>query len=43
MRKILEPLKGTEFIGDTLTIKSALAEGQLADIDALAEAIAGSI
>ena len=43
MRKILEPLKGTEFVGDTLSIKSALAEGQLAGLDALAAAIAASV
>ena len=43
MRKLLENLKGTEFIGDTLTIKSALAEGQLAELDALAAVIAGSV
>ena len=43
MRKLLEPLKGTEFIGGTLSLKSALAEGQLADLDALAAAIAADV
>ena len=43
MRKLLEGLKGTEFIGDTLTLKSALTEGQLADLDVLADAIAESV
>ena len=43
MRNMLSELKGTEFIGDTLTIKSALAEGQLADLDALADAIAADV
>ncbi len=43
MRKLLEGLKGTEFIADTLTLKSALTEGQLADLDVLADAIAESV
>ena len=43
MRKLLEGLKGAEFIGDTLTLKSALTEGQLADLDVLADAIAESV
>jgi len=40
MRKVLEPLKGTSFIGNPMTIKSALKKNQLAELDALAEAIA---
>lgn len=43
MRGILEGLKGTEFIGDTLTVKSSLAEGQLAELDVLADAIAADV
>ncbi len=43
MRTILERLKGTEFIGDTLTVRSSLAEGQLAELDALADTIADDI
>ena len=43
MRELLSTLKGTEFIGDTLTVNSALAEGQLPDLDALADTIAESV
>lgn len=43
MRDILSPLKGTEFIGETITVRSSLAEDQLAQIEALADAIAGSL
>ena len=42
MREILEPLKGTEFIGGKLSIKSALKPSQDADLEALADAIADS-
>lgn len=40
MRDILSSLKGTEFIGENITLRSALAEDQLAQLDALADAIA---
>ena len=43
MREALSALKGTEFIGENLSIKSALKEGQLAQLEALAEAIAAEI
>ena len=43
MREILSPLKGTEFIGENITLKSALAEGQLDQLDALADALAEDI
>ncbi len=43
MRDILSPLKGTEFIGDTITVRSSLAEDQLAQIEDLADAIVGSL
>ena len=40
MRNILSGLKNTEFIGETLTLRSALTDGQLEDIGRLAKAIA---
>ena len=43
MREMLSGLKNTEFIGDNITIRSALAENQLAELDALADAIAADI
>ncbi|MBQ9250397.1 MAG: FprA family A-type flavoprotein [Oscillospiraceae bacterium] len=43
MRELLSALKNTEFIGDNLTIKSALQESQLEQIEALADAIAQSM
>ncbi|MBQ8506268.1 MAG: flavin reductase [Clostridia bacterium] len=43
MRKELSSLKGTEFIELPITIKSALKDNQLADIDHLAQAIADSM
>ena len=43
MREALGMLKGTEFIGDNLSIKSALKEDQLALLEALADAIAAEI
>ncbi|HIQ86291.1 MAG TPA: flavin reductase [Candidatus Scatomorpha gallistercoris] len=43
MKGMLSELKGTEFIGDTLTIKSSLTEEQLSDIDVLADAIAADV
>ena len=43
MKGELEKLKGTEFIGDKLTIRGALKENQMAQIDALADEIAESV
>ena len=43
MREMLSGLKNTEFIGDNITIRSALAEKQLGELDALADAIAADI
>ena len=43
MREMLSGLKNTEFIGDSITIRSALAEKQLGELDALADAIANDI
>ena len=43
MREILAGLKKIEYIGDGVTLKSALAEGQDAELEALSEAIAADI
>ena len=43
MRELLSPLKNTEFIGENLTLKSALQENQLEQLDALADAIAAGL
>lgn len=43
IRKTLGGLKGTEFIGDNISLLSALKEDQLAQLDALADAIAQEI
>ncbi len=43
MRELLGQLKGCEFICDTVTVKSSLAEDQLAQLDAVADAIAAEI
>ena len=43
MREILAGLKNTEFIGEAVTVRSALEEGQLPQLDALADAIAADI
>ena len=43
MRELIAPMKNMEFIGDNVTLKSALAEGQLPALDALADAIAEEI
>ena len=43
MRKALSSLKGTEFIEVPLTIRSSLKEEQLADLAAMADAIAESM
>ncbi len=40
MREILGGLKNVEILDSQLTLKSALAEGQLEQLDALADAIA---
>ena len=43
MRELLSTLKGVEFVGETLTVNSALTEGQLGDLDALADELAKSV
>lgn len=43
MRDLLSTLKNTEFIGDTVSVRSSLAEDQLAQLDVLADAIAADI
>ena len=43
MREILSTLKKIEYIGDGVTLKSALAAGQDAELEALAETIAADI
>ncbi len=43
IKKELSALKGTEFIGETLSIKSGVKGTQLADLDAIADAIAADI
>ena len=43
MREILSGLKGLDFIGEQLTLKSALKEGQLAQLEALSEMIAADL
>ena len=43
MREILSGLKKTEFFEQSVALKSALVEGQLAELDALADAIAAEI
>lgn len=43
MKKALETLKGTEFIGEKLTIRSAMKTSQLTQIDQLAETIVQSM
>ena len=40
MKEIFAGLKGMNLIEDTVTIKSALADGQEAQVEKLAEAIA---
>ena len=40
MRDMLAGLKKCEFIGENVTVRSSLAEDQLAELDALADAIA---
>ena len=43
MRKELEKIKGTQFIGDPLTVRCALKEDQTDQLDRLADAIAESM
>ncbi len=43
MRDILTPLKNTEFIGENITIRSSAKDSQLAEMEALADAIAADI
>ena len=43
MREALGSLKGIRFLNDTVTIKSALKEDQLAQLEAIADAIAAEI
>ena len=43
MREILSTLKKCEFIGENVTIHSSLAEDQLAELDAIADAVAADI
>ena len=43
MRELLSGLKNTQFIGENVTVRSSLAEDQLAQLDDLADAIAADI
>ena len=43
MREMLSALKKCEFIGENVTIRSSLAEDQLAELDAIADAIAADM
>ncbi len=43
MRELLEKLKNCEFIGENITVRSSLAEEQLAALDRIADAIAAEI
>jgi len=43
MREALSKLKGTEFIADTISLKSDVTESQLAYLDALADTLAAEI
>ena len=43
MKDILSGLKNTQFIGDTVTVKSSLADDQLSQMEALADAIAADV
>ena len=43
MREILAGLKNIDYIGESIALKSALAESQLEQLDALADAIAQDI
>ena len=43
MRDMLSGLKNTQFIGEPITVKSSLAQDQLAQLDALADTIAADV
>lgn len=43
MRELLSGLKNCEFIGENVTVRSSLAEDQLAEFDAIADAIAADM
>ena len=43
MREMLSGLKNIEFFGDNVSLKSALTEGQMSDLDALADVIAADL
>ena len=43
MREMLSGLKNTQFIGENITLRSSLAEDQLSQLDALADAIAADV
>ena len=43
MKKALSGLKGTQFIGETVSLKSDITDSQLAELDALADTIAADI
>lgn len=43
MRELLSGLKNCEFIGENVTVRSSLAEDQLAELDAIADAIAADL
>ena len=43
MRDMLAGLKKCEFIGENVTVRSSLAADQLAELDAIADAIAGDM
>ena len=43
MRELLSGLKNCEFIGENVTVRSSLAENQLAELDAIADAIAADM
>ena len=43
MRELLAPLKNIEYVAENITLKSALTDGQLDALDALADAIAADI
>ncbi len=43
MREILAPLKNMEYIGENITIRSAVKEEQLSQLEALADAIAADM
>ena len=43
MKNALSGLKGTQFIGETISLKSDITDSQLAELDALADTIAADI